>query len=143
MIKRFAGVNIAVKDLDAAAKKYSAVLGVKPIPTKAEDFAFPGLKGASFLVGDVLINLIASEQPDTAIAKFVETRGEGVFLLSLEVSDVEQDMKDLKEKGVEFVSDKVMTFATGKVNFGHPRSMHGVQWEFFQPSPAFQARFKS
>ena len=135
MIKRFFGVNIAVKDLDAAVKKYEDVLGVKAIPVSPEDFAFPGLKGASLQVGNVFLNLIASEQPDTSIAKFVETRGEGVFLLSLEVSDLDQAMKELAAKGVAFVSDKPLPYSYGRANFGHPKSMHGVQWEFIEVRP--------
>jgi len=134
MIKRLYGINIAVKDLDAAVKKYSDVLGVKPKWTKPEDFAFPGLKGATLDVAGVSINLIASDNPETSIYKFVESRGEGVFLISLQVSDLEKDMKNLAEKGVRFVSEKPLSYATGKVNFGHPKSLHGVQIEFIQPS---------
>lgn len=132
MIKRFAGVTIAVKDLDAAIKKYEGVLGVKAIPADPKDFAFPGLKGASLNIGGVSINLMTSTQPDTSIAKFLETRGEGVFLLSLEVDDAEKATKELGAKGVKFVSDKPISISAGKVNFGHPKSMHGVQWEFAQ-----------
>ena len=135
MIKRFAGINIAVKDLDAAMKKYSDFLGVKPIPYRTEDFAYPGLKGASFHLGDVKIFLIASEQPETPVAKFIEAKGEGVSQISLEVTDIEKDVKDLTEKGVKFVSDKPLTFSDGKVNFTHPKSMHGVEWEFMQVVP--------
>jgi methylmalonyl-CoA epimerase len=135
MIKQFFGVNIAVKDLDAAVKKYGAVLGVKPKYTPPENFAFPGLKGAEFhLPNSVQINLIASDNPETSIYKFVESRGEGVFLLSLRTDDLEKDMKDFTAAGVKFVSpDKPLTYAGGKVNFGHPKSLNGVQIEFIQP----------
>ncbi|TET87978.1 MAG: methylmalonyl-CoA epimerase [Dehalococcoidia bacterium] len=134
MIKQFYGINIAVKDLDEAVKKYSDVLGVQPVYTKPEDFAFPGLKGATLKVAGVSINLIASDNPETPIYKFVESRGEGVFLISLQVTDLEKDMKELTEKGVRFVSPEPMSYATGKVNFGHPKSLHGVQIEFIQPN---------
>ena len=135
MIKRFFAVSIAVRDLDTAVKKYGDVLGVEPEFTKPGYFPFPGIQGAFFQVGDVRIYLIASDQADTSVAKFVETRGEGVFLLSLEVDDVEQATKEIGEKGVKFVSDTPMPFADGKVNFGHPKSMHGVQFEFVQLVP--------
>jgi len=134
MIKQLYGVNIAVKDLGEAVKKYSAILGGKVEWTKPEDFAFPGLRGATVWVGDVRINLIASSNPDTSIYKFVESRGEGVFLLSFQVTDLPNDMKDLTAKGVKLVSpDKPMTYSGGIVNFGHPKSLFGVQMEFIQP----------
>lgn len=132
MIKRFYGFNVAVKDLDEAVKKYSAVFGAEPKYFAAEDFAFPGLKGAQLLIGDVGINLIESVAPDTSIAKFVEAKGEGVFLVSVEVDDAEKTMEELAPKGVKFVSEKPLPSKTGKVAFGHPRSMNGVQWEFLQ-----------
>jgi methylmalonyl-CoA/ethylmalonyl-CoA epimerase len=134
MVKQFYGVNIAVKDLEAAVKKYGAFLGVAPTYTKPEDFAFPGLTGATFKVNDVSINLIASSNPETSIYKFVENKGEGVFLISLRVDDLEKDMKDFSEKGVKFVSDKPLTYSGGMVNFGHPKSLHGVQIEFINPT---------
>lgn len=132
MIKRFRGVTIAVKDLDAAVKRYEDVLGIKPQFLKPEFFAFPGNKGAFFLVGDVQISLVTSEQPDSSVTRFLETRGEGVFLISLEVYNAEQARKELLEKGVKLVGDKTITFSGGKVNFAHPKSMHGVQVEFPQ-----------
>jgi catechol 2,3-dioxygenase-like lactoylglutathione lyase family enzyme len=78
MKKQFMGVTIAVKDLDAAFKKYEAVLGVKPNIMNPGDFAFPGIKGGFFKVGDVLINIMSSDQPETSIYKFLETRGDSI-----------------------------------------------------------------
>jgi methylmalonyl-CoA/ethylmalonyl-CoA epimerase len=133
MIKELYGVNIAVKDLDAAVKKYAAILGGEPEWTKPEDFAFPGLRGASIKVAGVSINLIASDNPETSIYKFVEGKGEGVFLLSFRVTDLPNDMKDLEASGVRLVSPEPMTYSGGIVNFGHPKSLNGVQMEFIQP----------
>jgi len=132
MIKKFAGVSIAVKDLDAAVKKYEDVLGVKSIPADPKDFAVPGLAGASLKVGDVLINLLTSTQPGNSVANFLESRGEGIFLLSMEVTDADRATEELGAKGVQFVSPTAISFSAGKVNFAHPKSMHGVQWEFAQ-----------
>jgi methylmalonyl-CoA epimerase len=132
MIKRFIGVTIAVKDLDRAVKRYEDVLNRKAQVLDPDFFAFPGHKGAIFLLGDVQISLVSSEQPDSAVTKFLQTRGEGVFLISVEVSDAEQARKELLKKGIDLVGDKTQTFACGKVNFAHPKSMHGVQIEFPQ-----------
>ena len=138
MATSFYGVNIAVKDLDAATTKFENVLGVKAVPTPPEAFAFPGLKGASLTVGGVVINLIASDNPETSVYKFVENKGEGLFLMSLKVDNLENSMADLTAKGVKFVGDKPMPFkGTGNqpggfVGFGHPKTLHGVQIEFMQ-----------
>lgn len=135
MIKKFYGINIAVKDLDEAIKRYSAVFGQVTV-IDPKEFAFPGLKGATVKVGEVSINLIASTEPNTSIARFLESKGEGVFLVSVQVDDVAGTMKQVEPAGVQFVSKEPMPFGVdkkGRVNFAHPRSMNGVQWEFIQP----------
>jgi len=133
MIKKFNGVNIAVKNLEEAAKKYSAIFGSEPKHLGEKDFGFPGLTGVQFIVEGIRVNLVASLTPDSAIARFLQSRGEGVFLLSVEVTDVEQLMKDLTQEGVKFTTEKPLVFSNVvKVAFGHPSSMHGVQWEFLQ-----------
>ena len=132
MIKRFIGVTLAVKDLDAAVKKYEDILGVKAQIMEPEFFAFPGHKGAFIRAFDVQFTFITSEHPESSVTRFLETRGDGVFLIGFEVTDAEQDRKELMKKGVKFVGDKPVAFGGGKVNFAHPKSMHGVQVEFPQ-----------
>ena len=132
MIKGIYGINIAVKDLDAATKKYEDVFGIKSVPIASKEFAFPGLIGSKLNVGGIIINLIASTQDNTSIAKFVEAKGEGLFLVSLLVDDIENDIKNMEKKGAKFVLDKIAEAPIGKVNFVHPKTMHGVQFEVLQ-----------
>jgi len=134
MIKRFLQVSIAVQDLDAAIEKYSNVLGTTPTFVKPEAVMFPGVKAAVFLVGDVAITLIASERDDSLVAEVLKTRGEGIFLMCFEVSDVEQHMKELVERGVRFLKDQPSPYPTGngKSNYGLPDSLHGVYVGFAQ-----------
>jgi methylmalonyl-CoA/ethylmalonyl-CoA epimerase len=133
-VKKFFGVNIVVKDLDAAAKKYQGFLGVKPEWTPPEKFAFPGMKGASFVLPDgVMINLITSSNPETSVSKFLEAKGEGVFLISLRMEDLVKDSEAITAAGVKLTSPTPLAYEGGKVNFGHPKTLHGVQIEFIQP----------
>jgi len=71
VITRFFGVNVAVKDLDSATKRFTEILGVKPTPMTNNDFAFPHLVGSQYTLDNgVVIRLIASQSPDTSIAGF-------------------------------------------------------------------------
>lgn len=133
MIRRFIDVGIAVSNLETAVKTYSAVLGVSPRMLTDTDYAYPGLKGARFYLGNASISLVASDSPRSTIAGFLRTRGEGVNHLTLEVSNVEADTEDLACQGIEFLTDKPLDFPEGKVIFAHPRSLHGVQIAFVQP----------
>lgn len=134
MIKGIYGINIAVKNLDEAIVRYESVFGVKADPLTAADFAFPGLIGAKLNINGFYINLIASTRDDTSVARFVERKGEGLFLLSVRTDAVEEDTKALKQRGVQFILDKSVSGKFGAVNFVHPKSMHGVQLEIYQPS---------
>lgn len=137
MANRFFGVNIAVRDLEAATKQFTEVLGVKPTPMGNEDFAFPNLVGSQFTLGNgVVVRLIASQAPGTSIARFIDGRGEGLFLITIEVADVEQKMRELVQNGVQLISNTLIEHWTGKVGFVHPKSLHGVQLELFQPKSA-------
>ena len=133
MLKGVRGVNIAVKDLDAAVKKYTDLLGQQPAKMLGgNDFAAPGLKGAAFDINGFILQLLAGEE-GTSIAKFVNSKGEGVFLISLRSDNVEEDTGKMKEAGAVFVMDKPMSGSFGTVNFIHPKSTHGVQFEVYDP----------
>jgi methylmalonyl-CoA epimerase len=134
-IERLLDVCIAVNDLDAAVERYSGILGLEAKWLPPEHYAYPGLRGARFYMGDVAISLIASEEASSPIGRFLETRGEGLNHISLEVTDLERDMQDLESKGVTFVTDEPLTFSDGRVVFAHPRSLHGVQIAFVQVAP--------
>ena len=122
MVKGVYGINIAVSDLEKAVAKFQSILGVEPAYLRDEDFAFPNLTGAQFVLSGFVLNIIASRKADTSIAKFVEKRGDGVFLLSLAVDNIEEDVRGMKEKGLEFVTD-VLEVPLGKVAFVHPKSL--------------------
>jgi len=133
MIKRIHGINIAVADLDQARAHYETIFGVESEPLGKDDFAFPGLVGARLDVGGTKINLIASTEANTPVAQFVAKRGEGVFLIAAEVDDVGATAAHLRKNGAAVVLDKPARGSWGAVNFVHPKSMHGVQWELYEP----------
>ncbi len=139
MIKGIYGINIAVKDLDAAVGRYEAFFGIKAQSFGSEFFAFPGLVGAQFNINGFHLNLIASLAEGTSVAQFLERRGEGVFLLSVEVDDIENDVARMRDIGALFFLEDNASGPFGQVNFAHPKSMNGVQVEVYQPSAAVRA----
>jgi methylmalonyl-CoA epimerase len=136
VIKRFIDVGIAVKNLEAAVLTYSAVLGATPRMLTHTDYAYPGLKGARFYLGNATISLVASDDPRSTIARFIQARGEGVNHLTLEVSNIEDDVVNLAHQGVEFLTEQPLDFPEGRVIFAHPRSLHGIQIAFVQSNPS-------
>lgn len=134
MIKKIYGVNVAVADLASATQKYETFFNVTARPIGDRFFAIPGLEGNEIKVGDFCINLIASKEDGTSIAKFIEKKGEGLFLLSVEVDNFANDAEEIKGKGVRFLLEEPIAGDMGIVNFCHPKAMAGVQIEIVQPS---------
>ncbi|MBZ0217480.1 MAG: VOC family protein, partial [Fimbriimonadaceae bacterium] len=134
MIKGIFGVNIAVNDLANATENYEKMFGVSAMALDESDFAFPGLSGSQLKIGKFHINLISSDQEETSVTKFLKRNGEGLFLLSVEVDSIAEDVDELRDKGFEVLLDKSISGKFGAVNFMHPRSMNGVQIEVYQPS---------
>jgi methylmalonyl-CoA epimerase len=135
LVTRFIDVGIAVTNLEAAVATYSRLLGITPRMLTHTDYAYPGLKGARFYLGNATISLVASDDPQSTIARFIETRGEGLNHLTLEVTSMEEDIAELAKQGIEFLTEKPLDFPEGTVIFAHPRSVHGIQIAFVQPKP--------
>lgn len=136
MIKGIYGFNIAVKDLESAKHFYEGLFGVTGKTLAPSDFAIEGIEGVHMNVGGLHVNLISSPDPNTSVGRFLQKKGEGFFLLSIEVDDMEKDMKALQSRNVEFAFDTAFEGDFGKVNFAHPRCANGIQLEFFQPKEA-------
>ncbi|MDJ0655948.1 MAG: VOC family protein [Xanthomonadales bacterium] len=85
-------INFLVRDLDAAIQRYEALLGV-PV-TVREPLPRRGVDTARFRLGDTWLVLI---QPTGAgiPADHLEQHGEGFFLMSLAVDDLEQSSQSL------------------------------------------------
>ena len=134
MIKSFFGVNIAVKNIDEAAARFGALLGVAPQKARSEFFAFPGLTGVSFDIQGIKINLVSPLDENNPVAKFLRKNGEGVLLISVLSDDIERDTVNLAANSINFISPTPFIGQFGKVNFVHPNAMHGVQIEVIEPS---------
>ena len=111
-------ICIAVKNLKKAQKVYEETLGLKlAVKYVAES---EKIHVARYYLGGVALELIEATDHDSEVAKFIKRRGEGVFLISYKVSDVEEGLAELKAKG-ENTIDKV------------PRQLMGNRYAFIQP----------
>ncbi|MGI6343767.1 MAG: methylmalonyl-CoA epimerase [Bacillota bacterium] len=125
MIKKLAHLGIAVKSLEEAKKFYSDTLGVACIGE--EEVPSQKVKTAFLPVGDTMIELLESTDPDGPIAKSIASRGEGIHHIALEVDDIEAALAELKAKGVRLVDQTPRPGAHGaKIAFIHPKAGLGV-----------------
>lgn len=124
-------IGIAVKDLDAANEIYAKLL--KTESYKTEKVKSEGVDTSFFKVGESKIELLAATNEDSAIAKFIAKRGEGIHHIAFDVEDIEAEMQRLQEEGFQLISKKPKKGADNKlVAFLHPKSSNGVLVELCQ-----------
>ena len=130
-MKKLEHIGIAVKDLDAANALFAKLFG-KP-HYKIEEVEKEGVRTSFFDLGNVKVELVAATRPDSAIAKFIEKRGEGLHHLAFESEGIEAEMSELKSKDFALFSEKPFPGADNKnVAFIHPKTTNHVLVELCQ-----------
>src|SRR5579871_4754984 len=127
-------IGIAVRDLDAAEKLFSKLLGISH--AHHEEVADQKVRIASFDVGDARIELTEPTEADSPISKFLEKRGEGIHHVAFEVDDVADELARVKADGFQLLDEKPRPGSHNTlIAFLHPKSTNGVLVEFCQPLP--------
>ena len=123
-------LGIAVKSLDSA-KSFYQKLGLT-VSTE-ETVAAEGVKLVMVPVGESRFELLEPISEDSAIAKFLAKRGEGLHHVSLRVPDLSAAVERLREDGVRLVSEEIKIGAGGhRYVFVHPSSASGVLLELVE-----------
>lgn len=118
-------IGVAVNNIEEAKKLYTDILGIPHVGS--ETVAEQRVTTAFFPVGETEVELLESTSPDSPIAKFIETRGQGVQHIAFRVENIEEALEELKAKGVRLIDEKPRIGAGGaKIAFLHPKSTYGV-----------------
>ncbi|MBW1977774.1 MAG: methylmalonyl-CoA epimerase [Deltaproteobacteria bacterium] len=73
------------------------------------------------------VELLESTHPDGPVAKYIESRGEGIQHIAFRVENIEEALEELKRKGVRLIDQKPRNGAGGaRIAFIHPRETNGV-----------------
>jgi len=131
MVSKVDHIGIAVANLDETLKFYTDVLGLKLHGT--ETVTEQKVRVAFLPMGDTEIELLESTDPEGPIAKFIETKGQGIQHIAFRVDDIEKSLAELKAKGVRLIDEKPRYGAGGaKIAFLHPKATNGVLVELCQ-----------
>ena len=124
-------IGIAVKDLQAANEVYSRLLGKTPYKEEIVESEY--VTTSFFQTGESKIELLQASDPSSAIAKFIEKRGEGIHHIAFRVDDIYAEMKRLKDEGFRLLNEQPKKGADNMlVCFVHPKSANGVLVELCQ-----------
>ena len=125
MIKKVTHVGLAVKNLAEASRRFQQLFGKGA--ARGESVASERVNVAIFDLGGTKVELTEATDPSSAVARFIEKRGEGVHHISFEVDNLENELARLKDEGFEVLQGYPKTGADGyRVAFLHPKTTHGV-----------------
>jgi methylmalonyl-CoA epimerase len=124
--KRIDHIGIVVKDLATAVRTYEHNFGFLADGMRGGEVAALGIVNAFVPVGDADLEFIEPTTSDGPVAKFATERGEGTFMVSLEVEDLAAAVDQLRAAGCR-VGDP-----QGNIAFVSMRSTQGVNLQLIQ-----------
>jgi len=128
MIKKVDHIGIAVKSLDKTLPFYTEVLQLPLLGI--EEVVSEKVRVAFLKAGETKLELLEPLNEESAIAKYIEKRGEGIHHVALGVDSIEERIREIKEKGIRMINEEPKTGAGGAlVAFMHPKSTEGILYE--------------
>tara|TARA_B100000809_G_C15140466_1_gene532987 strand:+ start:544 stop:951 length:408 start_codon:yes stop_codon:yes gene_type:complete len=91
-------INFLVKELQPQIDYFQSLLQCKPI---IEHLPSRDVKTARFPLGATWIVLVQPLSEEGEVARILSERGEGVFLLSLNVDSLSESIKQLAQSGIK------------------------------------------
>ena len=131
MITKINHIGIAVNSIDSTARLFADVLGLKV--ENIEVIEDQKARTAVIPVGESKIELIESTDPEGAIAKSIESRGEGLHHLALEVENIGDALKALVDKGTSLIDENPRKGVENtNIAFLHPKATGRVLIELVE-----------
>ena len=128
---RISHLGIAVKNIKTSGALFERLLGRKP--DHHEHVASQNVQTATFRLEGTDIELLEASAPDSAIAKFIEKRGEGIHHVSFAVDDIVKELARLKKEGFQLIDETPRAGVDNTlIAFVHPKSTNGVLIEISQ-----------
>jgi methylmalonyl-CoA epimerase len=133
MLKRINHLGIAVHDLDRSVALFKKILSADSV--HIETIENQKVKVASFKIGNGLLELTMPTDESSPIAKFLESKGEGVHHIAFESDNIELDLEELKQQGIRLINEEPLLGAHNMlISFLHPKTTNGVLIELCQPN---------
>ena len=123
-------VAIAVKDINAALEFFQTIFDAPP----SEISVMPehGVKASLIQIGQTRIEILEALDPGNSVGRFVQSKGEGLHHLALNVSGLQDKLNFLNARGLQLIDKEPREGLSGSVAFVHPRSVFGVLTELVE-----------
>ena len=111
-------LSVVVRDLDAAAARYTRLFGLREHRrSESKDFVFAHSRVP---LGAGHIELLQPTDANKAVGKFLARRGEGVYLVGFECADIPGAVTQLRINGAQ------VDHPRPDIAWVHPREAHGL-----------------
>lgn len=121
-------IGIAVKSIEESLPFYTETLGLELLGM--EEVTTQKVKVAFIQIGESKIELLEPLSEESAVAKFIAKKGEGIHHVALGVKDIDERIKEMKEHGIQMINETSVPGAGGaQVAFMHPKSTGSVLYE--------------
>lgn len=128
---RIEHIGIAVKDLKKVNELYEKLFDQAPY--KSEKVDSEHVETSFFKIGETKVEFLEADDPASAIAKYIDKKGEGIHHIAFEVEDIHKEMERLAGEGFQLINEAPKKGADNKlVCFLHPKSTNGVLVELCQ-----------
>ena len=137
-IENLEEVVIAVKDAGKATALFKDLFGMK-FETQW-DMPHEHMKVKSERIGGTQLQFVESTSPEGVVAKFIQSKGEGLNHIAFKVTNLKEMVRRLREKGIKLIPEEPieMKRAVGKGSaayiFIHPKSAYGTLIELIEIS---------
>jgi methylmalonyl-CoA/ethylmalonyl-CoA epimerase len=132
VITRIHHVAVVVQDLEVALQFWRDTLELPLL--RSADLPDQGVRAALLACGPAELEVLAPMVPDTGVARFLASRGEGLHHLCFESDDVVREVRRFVGTGVDMIDGKPRQGLAGKIAFVHPRACAKVLVELATPS---------
>ena len=124
-VEKIDHLGIMVKNVKEAQKFFADLFGMK--------FASLGRieeMDAKSMIEPLGIEIFEPLSPDGASASTLKKRGEGLWLLSLKVTNLDEAMAEMDSKGIRLV--RQMKTGRARMAIYHPKDIYGVMIELIE-----------
>jgi methylmalonyl-CoA/ethylmalonyl-CoA epimerase len=127
-------IGVAVEDLDAAIELYKQQFAMTQ--QHREVVEEQGVEAVLLEIGEGHVELLKPLSPETAVGKFLASRGPGLHHVAYQTSDIDGALEQAKAAGLELVDETPRIGIRGsRVAFLHPKATGGVLTEIVEPKP--------
>jgi methylmalonyl-CoA epimerase len=125
-------IGVAVEDLDAAIELYRQQFEMGE--QYREIVEQQGVEAVLLEVGEGHVELLKPLGPETAVGKFLESRGPGLHHVAYQTADIDSALDQVRAAGLELIDETPRVGIRGtRVAFLHPKATGGVLTELVEP----------